>query len=87
MDLSKEIICLETFFADKSGRAKNAWGSICKFLEESCQLPTTQVKSSADATAEQICPSCGGPVWVITQAPSFQCKDVRCQRAGKLLLT
>jgi len=37
MDLSKDIICLEVFFSDKSGRAKNAWGSIRKYLEESCQ--------------------------------------------------
>ena len=37
-----------------NGRAQNSESA------ESCQLPTTQVKSSADATAEQICLPCNG---------------------------
>jgi Zn finger protein HypA/HybF involved in hydrogenase expression len=41
-------------------------------------------QQTTNSAMDEICPSCGSKVVIITTQPGFQCTNVDCQRAGKL---
>ena len=63
-----------------------SWGRIKKFLEESCQLPTTAVKTPAAPSSEgEICQCCTGDGIGADESGWVLCTN--CGGTGKHLLT